>query len=169
MRSSTILAVMAVSGVALAATATGTAPCPAQNIVDACKKSTQVTIDACKATDYECLCNSYKAQATCYLNCPNDPAGASAKTSAQQWCSAADQAAAASPSTSSKPKPKSTSTSTSTSTGDGSIQEQTTTAGPQGTGGPVSLGGSNNNAGPTMHVVPVGGMLAAVAAIAALF
>jgi len=165
MRSSTIIAVMAASGVALAATVTGTKPCPAQNIVDACKKSTQVTIDACDATDYKCLCNSYKAQATCYLNCPDDPAGASAKTSAQQWCSAADQASAASPSSSSKPKPKSTST----STDNGSVQEQTTTAGPEGTGGPASLGGSNDNAGPTMHGVPVGGMLAAVAAIAALF
>jgi len=64
-------------------------------------------------------------------------------------------------------KPKSTESSTSAN--NGSVEQQTTTAGPEGTGGPVNLGSSNDNAGPAMHVVPVGGMLAAVAAIAALF
>ncbi|KAK2812652.1 hypothetical protein FQN50_001298 [Emmonsiellopsis sp. PD_5] len=81
--------------------------CAAQNILDACLKSTKLTLDNCPVNDWECLCARYTDVLTCYNNCPSDSGKFAIQSSQVANCNAAKQYA----------KPTTTTTSTSPATG----------------------------------------------------
>ncbi|KAM3522371.1 hypothetical protein NHJ13051_005683 [Beauveria bassiana] len=59
-------------------------------------------VTACNQTDFNCLCASYQAIATCYNNCPNDARAPSARAQVTAYCRnlLTTTAAAAAPSSS---------------------------------------------------------------------
>ncbi|GAD95337.1 GPI anchored serine-threonine rich protein [Paecilomyces variotii No. 5] len=73
-----------------AATAQATSStCAAQNIVDACLKSTTPQLKACASTDWKCLCDQSNNVLTCYNNCPGDPDQFGAQQTKESYCNAA--------------------------------------------------------------------------------
>ncbi|KAF4125792.1 GPI anchored serine-threonine rich protein [Geosmithia morbida] len=81
------LAMLAASVAAQTSTASSDDGCLAENIVKSCLTSETAKADACKSSDFECLCRAYEAIATCYNNCPDDPRAASTKNQVTQYCS----------------------------------------------------------------------------------
>ncbi|KAK2807384.1 hypothetical protein FQN51_003210 [Onygenales sp. PD_10] len=69
---------------------TGT-KCAAQNILDACLKSTKLTLENCPVNDWECLCARYTDVLTCYNNCPSDQGKFAIESSQLANCNAAKQ------------------------------------------------------------------------------
>ncbi|KAK2773285.1 hypothetical protein FQN52_004575, partial [Onygenales sp. PD_12] len=88
---------------------TGT-KCAAQNILDACLKSTKLTLENCPVNDWECLCARYTDVLTCYNNCPSDQGKFAIESSQLANCNAAKQYAKPTTTTT-------TTTNTATSTG----------------------------------------------------
>ncbi|KAF2652476.1 hypothetical protein K491DRAFT_695557 [Lophiostoma macrostomum CBS 122681] len=95
MRSSTILIAVS-AGLAAAQTTTTSAASStytsdvcAQDIVDACVKSIQAQVDACKDNDWVCLCENYQSLLTCYNNCPSSDDRSPVQNEVTQYCAAA--------------------------------------------------------------------------------
>ncbi|KYK60380.1 hypothetical protein DCS_01517 [Drechmeria coniospora] len=72
--------------VAAGVSADGTASCDADFIVTQCLSTELPKAQACKTTDYDCLCAAYQSIATCYNNCPNDPRVSTAQGQVTQFC-----------------------------------------------------------------------------------
>ncbi|KAI0885706.1 uncharacterized protein GGS22DRAFT_187989 [Annulohypoxylon maeteangense] len=66
-----------------ATVATTTTGCAAQNIVDTCLDTTESYVSLCGTTDYQCLCDK------CFNNCPNDPRGPSYTQQRDSYCQTA--------------------------------------------------------------------------------
>ncbi|QSS64459.1 hypothetical protein I7I51_01527 [Histoplasma capsulatum] len=64
--------------------------CQAQNILDACLKSTNLLLSTCAVQDWICLCDKYTAILTCYNNCPRDPGRFGVDSAKVANCNAAD-------------------------------------------------------------------------------
>ncbi|KAL7948898.1 hypothetical protein V8C42DRAFT_341926 [Trichoderma barbatum] len=93
--------------------------CLADYILEDCLVSTTKTANACKPTDYDCLCAAYQAVLTCYNNCPNDIRGPSVQQQVDSYCRTASQLS-----------PKSTVSTPKTKTQDSSNSEETSGSGP---------------------------------------
>lgn len=65
---------------------TSSTACAAQPVMDSCYASTSAIAQACTTTDYGCLCSKWNDVVTCFLQCPNDPRYASAKSSHETYC-----------------------------------------------------------------------------------
>ncbi|KAI1459228.1 hypothetical protein F4805DRAFT_456006 [Annulohypoxylon moriforme] len=63
--------------------ATTTTACAAQNIVDTCLDTTENYVSLCGTTDYQCLCDK------CFNNCPDDPRGPSYTQQKDNYCQSA--------------------------------------------------------------------------------
>ncbi|OJD19963.1 hypothetical protein AJ78_00157 [Emergomyces pasteurianus Ep9510] len=121
--------------------------CAAQNILDACVKSTTSILNSCPVQDWECLCTQYTNVLTCYNNCPGDPGRFAVDSSKVANCNAAKHFGS-SRSTSVPPATGTKATGTA-SAGDGSNASQTAT----GTGMRNSAAATNSpNAAAAMFV-----------------
>ncbi|PQK11527.1 hypothetical protein BB8028_0003g01520 [Beauveria bassiana] len=60
--------------------------CEADYIVTRCLQTENDKVTACNQTDFNCLCASYQAIATCYNNCPNDARAPSARAQVTAYC-----------------------------------------------------------------------------------
>ncbi|KAF4989145.1 hypothetical protein FGRMN_9330 [Fusarium graminum] len=69
-----------------AASPSASGGCDAEYIVKRCLETENAKVEACKATDWDCLCAAYEAVATCYNNCPDDVRAGSAKGQVQINC-----------------------------------------------------------------------------------
>ncbi|PGG99666.1 hypothetical protein AJ79_08440 [Helicocarpus griseus UAMH5409] len=65
--------------------------CAAQNILEACIKSTKAILATCGTNDWDCLCTHYTNVLTCYNNCPNDDGRFGVQSSQTANCNAAKQ------------------------------------------------------------------------------
>ncbi|PMD56938.1 uncharacterized protein K444DRAFT_632096 [Hyaloscypha bicolor E] len=82
---SLLLSVAAAATTISGSSASSTA-CAAQPVMDSCYASTSAIAQACTTTDYGCLCSKWNDVLTCFLQCPNDPRYASAKSSHETYC-----------------------------------------------------------------------------------
>ncbi|PGH30034.1 hypothetical protein GX50_07190 [[Emmonsia] crescens] len=90
--------------------------CDAQNILDACVKSTKAILESCPVQDWDCLCTQYNNVLTCYNNCPADQGRFAIESSKVANCNAAKQFGTAHASTSA-PHPTATKATATTSGG----------------------------------------------------
>ncbi|KAF5620999.1 phospholipase d1 [Fusarium sp. NRRL 52700] len=110
------LALFAAAASAQSSTDSGAAPsasseCEAEYIVKRCLETENAKVQDCKSNDWDCLCASYEAVATCFNNCPDDPRASSAQSQVQVNCQQASLYGTAT---------KATKTSSSTATADAS-------------------------------------------------
>ncbi|KAL7793571.1 hypothetical protein V8C37DRAFT_401874 [Trichoderma ceciliae] len=111
------LATLLFAAVGVSAASSATSPdtpgstCLADYILEDCLKSTTLTANSCKPTDYDCLCAAYQAVLTCYNNCPNDIRGPSVQQQVDSYCRTASLLATT------PPAPPKTKTSDSSSSG----------------------------------------------------
>ncbi|KAF2100621.1 hypothetical protein NA57DRAFT_54699 [Rhizodiscina lignyota] len=147
---------------AATATASVSTVCDAENIVKTCLATTQVQVDNCDQTDYECLCAAYNAQLTCYNNCPNDAGRSTPQSFVTSYCQAASAQSSltATKSTSTK-KSSSTASSESSessaaSTTSSSPSTSDTSSASAGSASASSTGVANN------VVVPAAGSMLAI-------
>lgn len=133
--------------------------CDAQNILDACLKSTKITLNLCEQQDYSCLCTQWNNVLTCYNNCPADQGRYGVESSKQANCNAASLLSSASKTASitSSSTASSSSAPTTTTTGGASI---TSTASPSGSAKPNAAAGMR---GDGFVGVEVGGLMALLA------
>ncbi|KAM3468078.1 hypothetical protein MY5147_008289 [Beauveria neobassiana] len=136
--------------------------CEADYIVTRCLQTENDKVTACNQTDFNCLCASYQAIATCYNNCPNDARAPSAHAQVTAYCRnpLTTTAAAAVPSSSTS--------SASSSTYSSSVGLATDIDGPTPTtstgfvnGTPTSDSATHKNcAGVVLFVAGIAGILA---------
>ncbi|KAF1731175.1 hypothetical protein CRV24_009254 [Beauveria bassiana] len=136
--------------------------CEADYIVTRCLQTENDKVTACNQTDFNCLCASYQAIATCYNNCPNDARAPSARAQVAAYCRnpLTTTAAAAAPSSSTS--------SASSSTYSSSVGLATDIDGPTPTtstgfvnGTPTSDSATHKNcAGVVLFVAGIAGILA---------
>ncbi|KAM3466117.1 hypothetical protein NHJ6243_001194 [Beauveria neobassiana] len=136
--------------------------CEADYIVTRCLQTENDKVTACNQTDFNCLCASYQAIATCYNNCPNDARAPSARAQVTAYCRnpLTTTAAAAVPSSSTS--------SASSSTYSSSVGLATDIDGPTPTtstgfvnGTPTSDSATHKNcAGVVLFVAGIAGILA---------
>jgi len=72
-----------------ASSSSSTSTCQAEDILQACLKSTQPMLQGCSSNDWSCLCTQSINVLTCYNNCPNDPGAVGAGQTKQSYCNAA--------------------------------------------------------------------------------
>ncbi|KAM6487355.1 hypothetical protein HDV62DRAFT_151279 [Trichoderma sp. SZMC 28011] len=164
-------------GVSAASTTSPDTPgssCLADYILEDCLGSTTKTANACKPTDYDCLCAAYQAVLTCYNNCPNDIRAPSVQQQVDSYCRTASLLSPKT--TASTPKTKTQGSSnaeeTSGSAAPSNDDASTTDSGPSQTAGSQSsatTGGARSSsssaaAAPTMG--SVAGLVMAVAGAA---
>ncbi|KAL7956055.1 hypothetical protein V8C34DRAFT_306897 [Trichoderma compactum] len=111
--------------------------CLADYILEDCLGSTTKTANACKPTDYDCLCAAYQAVLTCYNNCPNDIRAPSVQQQVDSYCR-----------TASLLSPKTTASTPKTKTSDSSNSEETSgSAAPSNDDASTTDAGSSQTAG----------------------
>ncbi|KAF4344695.1 phospholipase d1 [Fusarium beomiforme] len=69
-----------------AAAPSASSECEAEYIVKRCLETENAKVQDCKTNDWDCLCASYEAVATCFNNCPDDPRASSAQSQVQINC-----------------------------------------------------------------------------------
>ncbi|KAF4446926.1 phospholipase d1 protein [Fusarium austroafricanum] len=69
-----------------AAAPSASGKCEAEYIVKRCLETENAKVEDCKANDWDCLCASYEAVATCFNNCPDDPRASSAQSQVKINC-----------------------------------------------------------------------------------
>ncbi|KAH0522490.1 hypothetical protein TsFJ059_006324 [Trichoderma semiorbis] len=164
-------------GVSAASTTSPDTPgssCLADYILEDCLGSTTKTANACKPTDYDCLCAAYQAVLTCYNNCPNDIRAPSVQQQVDSYCRTASllspKTTASTPKT--KTQGSSNSEETSGSAAPSNDDASTTDSGPSQTAGSQSsatTGGarsSSTNAAAAPTMGSVAGLVMAVAGAA---
>ncbi|KAL7913913.1 hypothetical protein GGI35DRAFT_229358 [Trichoderma velutinum] len=133
--------------------------CLADYILEDCLGSTTKTANACKPTDYDCLCAAYQAVLTCYNNCPNDIRAPSVQQQVDSYCRTASLLSPKTTASTPKTKTQDSSNSEETSNSAPSNDEASTTdAGPSQTAGSKTSAttgarSSSTNAAPTMGSV----------------
>ncbi|KAF7165892.1 hypothetical protein CNMCM6106_001898 [Aspergillus hiratsukae] len=137
---------------AAAGSSPSTAPCEAQNIVDACLTSMKPQLNACGPNDWKCLCEQSNNVLTCYNNCPKSPDRFGAEQMKQSYCNAAGAYSSLS---------SSTATTTATTT---SATRTTETAAASTTTSSAGFSPSASEGAAAGLAVEGGGLLAAVLA-----
>ncbi|CCT68700.1 uncharacterized protein FFB20_15862 [Fusarium fujikuroi] len=135
------LALFAAAASAQSSTDSGAAPsasseCEAEYIVKRCLETENAKVEACKANDWDCLCASYEAVATCFNNCPDDSRASSAQSQVQVNCQQASLYGTAT---------KATKTSSSTATADASDATATGSDAPDATSSATESAASAEN------------------------
>lgn len=74
-----------------------TPACAAQTVLDNCLQIATILMSACAPADSGCSCHAQQARATCYNNCPNDPASGVARDQVQTYCGNANLSACSPP------------------------------------------------------------------------
>ncbi|KAF5018542.1 hypothetical protein F66182_9476 [Fusarium sp. NRRL 66182] len=69
-----------------AAVPSASGSCDAEYILDRCLETENAKVEDCEANDWDCLCASYEAVATCFNNCPDDTRASSAQSNVQLNC-----------------------------------------------------------------------------------
>ncbi|KAK4072315.1 hypothetical protein Trisim1_010826 [Trichoderma cf. simile WF8] len=165
-------------GVSAASTTSPDTPgssCLADYILEDCLGSTTKTANACKPTDYDCLCAAYQAVLTCYNNCPNDIRAPSVQQQVDSYCRTASllspKTTASTPKT--KTQGSSNSEETSGSAAPSNDDASTTDSGPSQTAGSQSSAttgagarSSSTNAAAAPTMGSVAGLVMAVAGAA---
>ncbi|RFU72468.1 hypothetical protein TARUN_9777 [Trichoderma arundinaceum] len=170
------LATLLFAAIGVSAASSATSPdtpgstCQADFILEDCLASTTKIANACKGTDYQCLCASYQAVLTCYNNCPNDIRAPSAQQQADSWCRTASLLATT-PTTPPKTKTSDSSNSEETSAAPGNDDASPTTAGSSETTGTrtsatTAARSSSTNAAAATMIGSVAGIAMAVAGAA---
>ncbi|EHK27515.1 uncharacterized protein TRIVIDRAFT_79522 [Trichoderma virens Gv29-8] len=146
--------------------------CLADYILEDCLNSTTKTANACKPTDYDCLCAAYQAVLTCYNNCPNDIRAPSVQQQVDSYCRTASLLSPKTTASTPKTKTQDSSNSQETSSDSAPSNDDTsaTDAGPTQTGASrtsatTAARSSSSNAAATMG--SVAGLVMAVAGAAA--
>ncbi|RLL97258.1 hypothetical protein CFD26_101175 [Aspergillus turcosus] len=142
----------ATGAVPTAGSSPSTAPCEAQNIVDACLASMKPQLNACGPNDWKCLCEQSNNVLTCYNNCPKSPDRFGAEQTKQSYCNAAAAYSSLS---------SSTATATTTTT---SATKTTETAAASTTTSSAGFSPSESKGAAAGLAVEGGGLLAAVLA-----
>ncbi|EGU80317.1 hypothetical protein FOQG_06652 [Fusarium oxysporum f. sp. raphani 54005] len=135
------LALFAAAASAQSSTDSGAAPsasseCEAEYIVKRCLETENAKVQDCKSNDWDCLCASYEAVATCFNNCPDDPRASSAQSQVQVNCQQASLYGTAT---------KATKTSSSTATADASDATATGSGAPDATSSATESAASAEN------------------------
>ncbi|KAF5703822.1 phospholipase d1 [Fusarium mundagurra] len=135
------LALFAAAASAQSSTDSGAAPsasseCEAEYIVKRCLETENAKVEDCKTNDWDCLCASYEAVATCFNNCPDDPRASSAQSQVQVNCQQASLYGTAT---------KATKTSSSTATADASDATATGSDAPDATSSATESAASAEN------------------------
>ncbi|KAH7204062.1 hypothetical protein ACKRZS_011970 [Fusarium odoratissimum] len=135
------LALFAAAASAQSSTDSGAAPsasseCEAEYIVKRCLETENAKVQDCKSNDWDCLCASYEAVATCFNNCPDDPRASSAQSQVQVNCQQASLYGTAT---------KATKTSSSTATADASDATATGSDAPDATSSATESAASAEN------------------------
>ncbi|KAF4952310.1 hypothetical protein FGADI_6848 [Fusarium gaditjirri] len=135
------LALFAAAASAQSSTDSGAAPsasseCEAEYIVKRCLETENAKVQDCKSNDWDCLCASYEAVATCFNNCPDDPRASSAQSQVQINCQQASLYGTAT---------KATKTSSSTATADASDATTTGSDAPDATSSATESAASAEN------------------------
>ncbi|PGH10376.1 hypothetical protein GX51_00134 [Blastomyces parvus] len=121
-----------------------TSKCAAQNILDACVKSTTAILNTCPTQDWDCLCTHHNNVLTCYNNCPGDQGRHGVESSKVAMCNAAKQFGTARESPTAPPP---TATKPSDTAGNGGSRASQTSGGSKPTGtGPASAAETPNAA-----------------------
>ncbi|KAH8782596.1 hypothetical protein BGZ57DRAFT_886053 [Hyaloscypha finlandica] len=81
-----LLLSVAAAATTISGSSTSSTKCAAQPVMDSCYASTSAIAQACTTTDYSCLCSKWNDVLTCFLQCPNDPRYASAKSLHETSC-----------------------------------------------------------------------------------
>ncbi|KAK4071425.1 uncharacterized protein Triagg1_6086 [Trichoderma aggressivum f. europaeum] len=110
--------------------------CLADYILEDCLGSTTKTANACKPTDYDCLCAAYQAVLTCYNNCPNDIRAPSVQQQVDSYCR-----------TASLLSPKTTASTPKTKTSESSNPEETSGSAPTNDDASTTDSGPSQTAG----------------------
>ncbi|KAK2681284.1 hypothetical protein RAB80_003077 [Fusarium oxysporum f. sp. vasinfectum] len=110
--------------------------CEAEYIVKRCLETENAKVQDCKSNDWDCLCASYEAVATCFNNCPDDPRASSAQSQVQVNCQQASLYGTAT---------KATKTSSSTATADASDATATGSGAPDATSSATESAASAEN------------------------
>lgn len=135
-----------------ASSSTSTSTCQAENILQACLKSTQPMFQGCASTDYSCLCTQSINVLTCYNNCPNDSGAVAAQENKDTYCNDASLYAT----TTSHPAVSGVSSAISAaSSGSGSTAASSSSV-------PTASAKASSTAGAAARAVETGGMVAAV-------
>ncbi|KAH7223550.1 hypothetical protein BKA60DRAFT_265067 [Fusarium oxysporum] len=135
------LALFAAAASGQSSTDSGAAPsasseCEAEYIVKRCLETENAKVQDCKSNDWDCLCASYEAVATCFNNCPDDPRASSAQSQVQVNCQQASLYGTAT---------KATKTSSSTATADASDATATGSGAPDATSSATESAASAEN------------------------
>ncbi|KAL6803006.1 hypothetical protein GGI42DRAFT_323632 [Trichoderma sp. SZMC 28013] len=168
-----LFAAVGVSAVSSTSPDSPSSSCLADYILEDCLGSTTKTANACKPTDYDCLCAAYQAVLTCYNNCPNDIRAPSVQQQVDSYCRTASLLSPKT--TASTPKTKTSGSSnseeTSGSAAPSNDDASTTDSGPSQTAGAqtsatTSTRSSSTNAAAAPTMGSVAGLVMAVAGAA---
>ncbi|KAK3316684.1 hypothetical protein B0H66DRAFT_301736 [Apodospora peruviana] len=158
-------AIFALAAFATAAVAQGSTKCDADYIVAKCMSDEQAKLANCAGQDYDCQCLSYSNLVLCFNNCPNDEQVHTYEGQKKIFCGYASQF----PSATTKAATATTTTTPAKTTAAKEDDSTTTEKEAAGTGSPTSSSGSaaKTDSGAADLAYNAGGMLAAVAAVAA--